>query len=33
MRQGLVNFLIAVHLKTHADARLSTAKEWVLYNW
>jgi hypothetical protein len=27
MRQGLVNFLIAVHLKTHADARLSTAKE------
>ena len=30
MRQGLFNFLIAVHLKTHADARLSTAKEYIL---
>uniref|UniRef100_A0A914H250 Ryanodine receptor n=1 Tax=Globodera rostochiensis TaxID=31243 RepID=A0A914H250_GLORO len=30
MRQGLVNFLIAVHLKSHADARLSTAKEYVI---
>ena len=27
MRQGLINFLIAVHLRTHADARLSMAKE------
>ncbi|KAL3078921.1 hypothetical protein niasHS_014703 [Heterodera schachtii] len=30
MRQGLINFLIAVHLKSHADARLSTAKEFVI---
>ncbi|CAK5073642.1 unnamed protein product [Meloidogyne enterolobii] len=30
MRQGLINFLIAVHLKTHADARLSMAKEFII---
>uniref|UniRef100_A0A1I7Z2U2 B30.2/SPRY domain-containing protein n=1 Tax=Steinernema glaseri TaxID=37863 RepID=A0A1I7Z2U2_9BILA len=30
MRQGFHDFLIAVHLKTHADARLSTAKEYVI---
>uniref|UniRef100_A0A915DIR8 B30.2/SPRY domain-containing protein n=1 Tax=Ditylenchus dipsaci TaxID=166011 RepID=A0A915DIR8_9BILA len=30
MRQGFYNFLNAVHLKTHADARLSTYKEYVL---
>lgn len=30
MRQGYHNFLIAVHLKTFADARLSNAKEYVI---
>ncbi|KAE9549703.1 hypothetical protein FO519_007091 [Halicephalobus sp. NKZ332] len=30
MRQGLHDFLIAVHLKTHADARQSTAQEYVI---
>lgn len=30
MRQGLHNFLIAVYLKTHADARLSASKEYVI---
>jgi len=30
MRQGFFNFLIAVHLKTHFDARLSTSKEYIL---
>uniref|UniRef100_A0AC34QR18 Ryanodine receptor n=1 Tax=Panagrolaimus sp. JU765 TaxID=591449 RepID=A0AC34QR18_9BILA len=30
IRQGLHDFLIAVHLKTHADARQSTAQEYVI---
>ena len=30
MRQGLHDFLIAVHLKTHADARQTTAQEYVI---
>lgn len=30
MRQGFFNFLIAVHLKTHFDARLSTSQEYIL---
>lgn len=30
MRQGLHNFLIAIHLKTHSDARLSASKEYVI---
>lgn len=30
MRQGYHNFLIAVHLKSFADARLSTSKEYVI---
>lgn len=30
MRQGLHDFLIAVHLKTHADARQSSAQEYVI---
>lgn len=30
MRQGYHDFLIAVHLKTHADARQSAAKEYII---
>ncbi|TKR86982.1 hypothetical protein L596_011471 [Steinernema carpocapsae] len=30
MRQGFHDFLIAVHLKTHTDARLSTSREYVI---
>lgn len=30
MRQGLHNFLIAIHLKTHSDARIIASKEYVI---
>jgi hypothetical protein len=30
IRQGIHDFLIAVHLKTHASARQSTATEYII---
>uniref|UniRef100_A0A0M3HL09 Glycogen phosphorylase n=1 Tax=Ascaris lumbricoides TaxID=6252 RepID=A0A0M3HL09_ASCLU len=30
MRQGFHDFLIAVHLRTHVDARISGAHEYVI---